>query len=212
MTSARHRSLLWAIVFFAAYALAGWFGNGLRLIPGVAITFWPPAGVFMATLIMTRRRSWPLWILAGCLSELALNAALFHNPLVLAIGYFAGNVLTAVLGATLIRWVCPRPFRLDSLEQAAALVFFGAAAAPVASATVIAAIDAGVGKHTFVRAWSYVWLGDCTGLLVSGRGAHAIPRRRADPLGLGALSAHGSRRVVGRACGGECVADGLGPE
>jgi integral membrane sensor domain MASE1 len=46
-------------LFYTAYVLAGGFGQGLALIPGVAITFWPPAGIFLATLLLNPRGSWP---------------------------------------------------------------------------------------------------------------------------------------------------------
>ncbi|MBY0457029.1 MAG: hypothetical protein K2V38_06810, partial [Gemmataceae bacterium] len=82
-------------LFFAAYVLAAGFGQGLALIPGVTITFWPPAGLFVAVLILNRPGCWGWCVLAGCAAELTANAVWFHNPLPFALVYFAANALEA---------------------------------------------------------------------------------------------------------------------
>ena len=159
--------LLYLALFYSAYVLAGGFGQGLALIPGVAITFWPPAGIFVATLLMTSRYSWPWWIAAGCLAELTCNAIWFHNAIPFALIYFSANALVALTAAGLINRFIGKPFRLDTLEEVAAFVVLGAGIAPMISATIIATTDALLGKHPFWTAWPLVWLGDGTGLLVS---------------------------------------------
>jgi integral membrane sensor domain MASE1 len=158
---------LYLILFYAAYVLAGGFGQGLAIIPGVSITFWPPAGIFVATLLLTSRYSWPWWIAAGGLAELTCNAIWFHNAIPFALIYFSANALVALTAAWLITRFTGEPFRLESLEEVAAFVVLGAGIAPMVSATVIATTDALLGKHAFWTAWPLVWLGDGTGLLVS---------------------------------------------
>lgn len=154
-------------LFYALYVIAGGLGQGLAIIPGVSITFWPPAGLFMATLIMHSRSSWPWWILAGCLAELTCNGIWFANAIPFALLYFAANTLEAVAGAWLLQRYGPRPFRLDTLREVVAFLLLAVAIAPIVGATVIAAVDAVIGKHAFHTAWTLVWLGDSTGLLVS---------------------------------------------
>jgi PAS domain S-box-containing protein len=154
-------------LFYAAYVLTGGLGQGLALIPGVAITFWPPAGVFLATLLLNPRSSWPWYVGAGCLAELTCNAIWFHNPGHLALVYFGANVLEALTAAGLIRRFVGNTFRLDSVTGVMALVVLGAIVAPVVGATLISITDALLAKHPFTTAWPLVWLGDGTGLLVS---------------------------------------------
>jgi PAS domain S-box-containing protein len=154
-------------LFYAAYVLAGGFGQGLAIIPGVSITFWPPAGIFVATLLLNDRYSWPCWVLAGCLAELTCNAIWFHNPLPFALIYFSANALEALTAAWLLDRFAIKPFRLESLEEVAALVVLGVGLAPMVGATVIATTDAILARHAFTTAWPLVWLGDGTGLLVS---------------------------------------------
>lgn len=159
--------VLYLLIFTLAYVMAGGFGQGLALIPGVSITFWPPAGIFVATLLLTSRANWPWWVAAGCAAELICNAIWFHNPIHLALVYFAGNALEALAAAWLLSRALGRPFRLETLEEVAAFVLLAAGLAPVVGATVIAGTDAIIGKHAFATAWPLVWLGDSTGLLVS---------------------------------------------
>jgi signal transduction histidine kinase/ActR/RegA family two-component response regulator len=154
-------------LLYVAYVLTGSLGEGLALIPGVSILFWPPVGVLIATLLLTSRASWPWWIAAACLAELSWNALHWHNPWYFALVYFSGNALEALTAAWLINRYGGRPFRLETLREVAALVVLGAGVAPMVSATVIAGTDALIGKHEFTTAWPLVWLGDGTGLLIS---------------------------------------------
>ena len=54
-------------LFLAAYVLGCAFAKALAIAPGTNISIWPPGGLFMATLILTSTRSWPWWMLGGCL-------------------------------------------------------------------------------------------------------------------------------------------------
>lgn len=155
------------VLFCAAYVLAGGLGQGLAIVPGVAITFWPPAGIFVATLLRKPPSEWAWFVGAGCLAELTCNAVWFHNPVGFALVYFVANTLEALTAAWLVRKVVRQTFQLASLEEVAALVVLGAGAAPIVGATVIATTDALRGRHAFGTAWPLVWLGDATGLLVS---------------------------------------------
>ena len=172
------------LLFYAAYVLAGGFGQGLALIPGVSIIFWPPVGILIATLLSCRLSSWLWWIGVGCLAEITCNGVWFHNPLPYALIYYAGNALEGVIGAFLIRRWFPSSFQLASLEEVIAFVLLAAGAAPIASATMIGITDAMRGKHPFIVAWPLVWLGDSTGLLVSA------------PLTLVAIQAWRQRRNI----------------
>lgn len=156
-----------AALFYCAYVLAGGFGQGLALIPGVAVTFWPPAGIFSAVLLLTTRRSWLWWIPVAAAAELTCNAIWFHNPVHFALIYFTANALVAITVATLLKRFGPQPLRLETLEEVAMFTVIGGGIAPVVSATIIATTDAILGKHAFWTAWPLVWIGDGAGLLVT---------------------------------------------
>ncbi|MGO7565234.1 MASE1 domain-containing protein, partial [Rhizobium johnstonii] len=57
---------------------------------GTGISIWPPGGLFVATLILASRRSWPWWILAGCLAEMFSNFLWFSSPVPAAFLIYAG--------------------------------------------------------------------------------------------------------------------------
>ena len=164
----RGRPAFWTLaLFYAAYVGAATLGDGLSLIPGFAVTFWPPVGIVIATLLLSPRTDWPWWIATGCAAELTCNAFLWHNPAPVAFVYFAANALEPLTAAYLIRRFAPKPFRFETTEQVAVWLALGVGLTPTVSATVIAATEAARGAHMFTTVWPLVWLGDATGLLVS---------------------------------------------
>ena len=153
-------------LFWVAYVLAAGFAQLLAIMPGTGISIWPPSGVFMATLILSRKPSWPWWVFAGLLAELFANAVWFGNPLVVAILLNAGNALEATAGAWLVLRFCRKPGGFETLRDVMALVVLGAGIAPIASATVGSATLAGFGIQSFATAWPLWWIGDATGILI----------------------------------------------
>lgn len=160
-------SALYLLLFYMSYVVAGGFSQGLAIIPGISVVFWPPAGIFAATLLLTPKPNWVWWVAFGCLAELTCNVFWFHNSIAPALLYFTANALTALAAATLITKFTDSPFRFESSKEIMALVILGAGVAPLASATLIAATDVWLGKHPFWVTWALVWLGDGSGLLIA---------------------------------------------
>lgn len=181
----------WLLCFIAAYLAAAAVGQGLKLIPGISITFWPPSGIFVATLLLNDRKTWPWWIASAWVGEMTGNVLWFHNSWPMAMLYFSANLAEAVAAAWLVRWAVPetsrrlRPSQLDSPQNAFRFAILAGGVAPVLGATLIASGDAMVGKHPFWTAWYLVWLGDGTGLLLSA------------PLTLAAVQVWRHRRLLG---------------
>ena len=89
-----HRpQILYLGFFVAAYVLGCGFAQALAIVPGITVSIWPPAGVFIATLVLTSRYSWPWWILAGCLAEMFAQLVWYHSPLPAGLLIYAGNAL-----------------------------------------------------------------------------------------------------------------------
>jgi PAS domain S-box-containing protein len=155
-------------LFFAAYVLGCGFAQALAIVPGTGISIWPPSGLFIATLILVPKQSWPWWGLVGCLGELFGNALWFHSPLPAAVLIYAGNALEAMVGAWLVNRTLGRPVRLETLREVLVFVVLGAGVAPVVSATVGSATLAwfGILSQTFSGAWPLWWIGDATGVLI----------------------------------------------
>jgi PAS domain S-box-containing protein len=172
--------------FFAAYFVGCAFAEVLGIVPGTDIAIWPPGGVFMATLIVTPQRTWPWWVLAGCLAEMLGQLVWFHSPLPAGLIMYLGNALAATAGAYLVNRVSGRSVRLNTLREVLAFVVLGAIVAPALSATVgAAAIDwFDVRSQTFIEAWPLWWIGDATGILIVGPFSLAVIQnwRGAAPL------------------------------
>ena len=155
-------------LFVAAYVLGCGFAQSLAIVPGTGISIWPPSGLFIATLVLASRPSWPWWVLGGCLAELLSNVLWFHSPLPAAVLIYSGNALEAAVGAWLVNRTCERPVRLETLRDVLALVVLCAGVAPLVSATVGSATLAwfGMQSQTFAAAWPLWWIGDATGVLI----------------------------------------------
>ena len=164
-----HRpQLLHLGMFVLAYVLGCGFAHVLAIVPGTGISIWPPSGLFIATLILVRRKSWPWWILAGCAAELFSNAIWFHSPLLAAFLIYVGNALEAAVGACLVNRALKWPVRLETLREVLIFAALGAGIAPILSATVGSVTLAwfGILSQTFAGAWPLWWIGDATGVLI----------------------------------------------
>jgi PAS domain S-box-containing protein len=164
-----HRpKLLHLGLFTVAYVLGCGFAQLLAIVPGTLISLWAPSGLFIATLVLAPRSTWPWWIVAGCVAEMFSNSVWFHSPPLAGFLIYVGNALEAVVGAWLINRTCGRPVRMETVQEVLALVIQGAGIAPLVSATVGSATLAwfGILSQTFTAAWPLWWIGDATGVLV----------------------------------------------
>ena len=155
-------------LFTIAYVLGCGFAQLLAIVPGTGISIWPPSGLFIATLVLAPRKSWPWWVLGGGVAELTSNALWFHSPVLAAFLIYCGNALEAMTGAWLVNRTLPSPVRLETLPEVLAFVVLGAGIAPLVSATVGSATLASFGilSQTFMSAWPLWWIGDATGVLI----------------------------------------------
>jgi PAS domain S-box-containing protein len=160
--------LLHLALFFSAYVLGCAFAEALAIVPGTGVSIWPPGGLFLATLLVAPRSSWPWWVLAGCLAEMLGQILWFHSPLPAGLLIFAGNALAAMFGAWLLNRIFRRQIRLETLQEVLAFVVLGAGVAPILSATIGSATLAwfGVKSQSFAYAWPLFWIGDATGILI----------------------------------------------
>ncbi|TPL99711.1 PAS domain-containing protein [Mesorhizobium sp. B2-3-10] len=164
-----HRpKFLYLGLFFAAYVLGCGFAQLLAIVPGTTISVWPPSGLFIATLVLASRRSWPWWVMVGCLAELFSNFVWFHSPLPAALLIYSGNAFEAMVGAWLVNRTSKRLGELESVRDVLAFVVLAAGIAPVVSATVGSATLAwfDMQSQTFTGAWPLWWIGDATGVLI----------------------------------------------
>ncbi|MGA6157294.1 MASE1 domain-containing protein [Stenotrophomonas sp. NPDC087984] len=160
----RHGATALRLVAVAAlYYVGAWIGLLQELVRDQVTPLWPPTGIALACLLTLGPMAWP----GIALGAVAVNAPIGPSPLaVLAI--VVGNTLAPICSYLLLRRVDFRP-ALDRLRDALVLVFLGALAGMLISATVGTAalvVSGALPVGDFWTAWSVWWTGDAMGVLV----------------------------------------------
>jgi serine phosphatase RsbU (regulator of sigma subunit) len=146
----------------AAYYLGAQLGLSLSLVERNVTALWPPTGIAVAAFLLLGRSMWP----AVAVAAFAVNVPISAGPLPAAITAM-GNTLAPLVGAALLVRVGFRR-QLDRRRDALAIVFLGALASMLISATIGATTLAASGEipaDEFVEAWAVWWTGDALGVL-----------------------------------------------
>ena len=146
-----------------AYYLGARLGLALSLVESNVTPLWPPTGIAVAAFVVLGRRMWP----AVALAALAVNLPISANVLAAAVTA-AGNTLAPLVAATLLQRIGFRR-QLDRLRDALAIVFIGALASMLVSATIgsaTLALSGAIPVERFLSAWAVWWTGDAMGVLV----------------------------------------------
>ncbi|MGW1408683.1 MASE1 domain-containing protein [Streptomyces sp. NPDC002403] len=173
--------LLTVLAVAACYYATARLGLLQQLVRGQVTPLWPPTGIALAALLVFGPRIWP-GIALG-----ALAANILIGPSVLPVLVIAaGNTAAPLCSYWLLRRADFRD-ELDRLRDALALVFLGALAGMLISATVgtstLVLADA-VRAEDFWKTWSVWWTGDAMGVMVVTPFLLAVRRFRL-PFGIG---------------------------
>ena len=157
---------LFAVVFlaFSAGAVLSWSSFGSAVGPAF---FYPPAGVTVAAMLLSRRALWPAVVVAIMCGEIVVDI-FFGDDFWEAAGFGVANVVEPLVGATLtLAWCGRRP----NLSRRRDFWIF------IAAACLIGPLFGGLVGGTFSSAhdqlpWSDAvlnwWAGDALGVLVVG--------------------------------------------
>jgi PAS domain S-box-containing protein len=152
------------VVVFLAYVVAGKLGLSLAFAHASASPVWPPTGIALATLLLTRYRVWP----AILLGAFVVNATT-EGSLVTSAGIAVGNTLEGVLGAWLVTRFAGGRDVFHRAGDVFRFAFLAAFAATALAATVGVTTLALGGYAPWARygsMWVTWWLGDAAGALV----------------------------------------------
>lgn len=121
------------------------------------VSFWLPAGLYVAILLLNESRTWPWLALAALAGNLAFDL-LHGTPLMAAILFGAANAVQSVTGAWLVRRFVSRRPTLTTLKEFVGLLGFSAALSTVLGAAIgaWALIAFGLGD-SFVQSWKVWW-------------------------------------------------------
>jgi PAS domain S-box-containing protein len=160
--SRAHPGLLVGV--FVAYFLAGRLGLGLASLHASASPMWPPTGIALAALLLTRHRAWPA-VLAGAF---AVNVTTSGAPLT-SFAIAIGNTLEAVVGAWLVHRFANGASVFERAQDFFRFVVHAAMTGTAISATIGVTALAVAGSapwSSFEAIWLTWWLGDAAGALV----------------------------------------------
>lgn len=165
------------LVVSAGYALGSAYSVLLLNAFAVGAVFYPPAGVTLAALALTRTQRWP-WILAAtATTEYLIDRSQGFGPA--AAGLVLANVAEPVVGALLLRRAVG-PVDLSRGRHLAAFVGWAVVAGPLVGATIGAATISLSMHRDFLDLFGPFWAGDGLGVLTVGG---AILAWRASPSG-----------------------------
>jgi signal transduction histidine kinase len=129
--------------------------------------FFPAAGLALSVLVLTARRTWPLWLAAIAAAHIAVY--LWHGkPVVPTLGYALADMAEPVAGALLLAAALRR--RRGPRAALVSFTLFPVLLAPVLGAVIGATSNVviGPGKRTWWSAASTWWVADALGVLVVG--------------------------------------------
>ena len=152
------------VVMTAVYFVAAHLGSTISSVDLCAMCVWPPSGIALACLLITRDFRYAYAIFAGALLASAVNDGI-ESSLLIAIG----NTLEAVVAAKILFRIRNFDIRLNRISSAFALIVIGGLLCTLISAFIGAStlllFDKITADH-WMLTWQTWWVGDATGILI----------------------------------------------
>ncbi|HSY43402.1 MAG TPA: PAS domain S-box protein [Candidatus Acidoferrum sp.] len=161
-------SSLWrrVVLFGAGFFLCAELGIFLSPERGRYLSFWLPAGLSLAVLLLSPTRNWK-WFLLAIIPANWLFDYLFRTPFPMIVCFWAANIVGAFTGAWMVRTFVADCPRLKTLNEFVGLIFFGAALNSTLSATIGAAALAHYGlSPSFSLSWRVLVGSDLMAILI----------------------------------------------
>jgi signal transduction histidine kinase len=172
-----------AVAIGGIYALGALLTFWYLSAPETGVAFFPPAGLTLAALLMTPRRSWPLWLAAVAVAEIWIDLA--HGQTIpMASGFAAANIAEPLIGASLFLIFMKRQGtapRRDLVRYIVCAVAIG----PFIGAMIGGSTATLFGTASFASTSAKWWLGDALGVLVVATPILAWKRRHFYPIKAG---------------------------
>ena len=146
--------------------------------PADGAAFFPPAGLSLAIVLLTPRRTWPIWLVVIAAAEISVD--LTHGEgVALALGFALANTVEPVVGAHLLLKGGRTWAREWSNHRAALLRYalFAIVAAPLVGAAIGATSSALLQSSNWWTTFGNWWLGDALGVLIVATPILAWTRR-----------------------------------
>jgi len=153
------------ILFPLLYFLCALTGKFVSIPTANSVVCWLPSGLFLAVLLLSRKRWWPLLFLGGFVANVSFDL-INGQTLPVSLGFFTANGLEALTGA----WVAEKLLgsRVDRLGLKQALCIFGAVIISTALGAAIGTttLTLAYGKPSLSLAPLLWWSGDLLGIVI----------------------------------------------
>jgi signal transduction histidine kinase/CheY-like chemotaxis protein len=155
-------------LFALGYFGAGILGNIFYFQPEKVATFWPASGLFLAVLLLSRFRMWPILVLAAIVSHVAVDVLMSGKAVGTSIFFTSADVVEACTGAFLLRCFLGMSGTLSQLKEVLGLaVVAGVCSTALGAAVGAAAVVTVYPKASYWSAWQMWWFADALGVLVA---------------------------------------------
>jgi serine phosphatase RsbU (regulator of sigma subunit)/integral membrane sensor domain MASE1 len=178
-------------ISYGAGAALSWQTFGADLGPA----FFPPAGVTVAAMLLTRRSLWPLIVAAITVAEVAIDVA-YGSSGVSAAGFALANSVEPVAGAWVVGALCGGVPDLRLRGDLIRFVMGGCVVGPFIGALIGVSVSAVGGQVWWPWGLVHWWAGDGVGVLVVGapillwhRQKHVLRSRRSETVSVLTLTA-----------------------
>jgi signal transduction histidine kinase len=151
-------------LLFLVYFATARIGLSLGAVNDFATLVWPPTGIALASMLLLGYRYWPGIALGAFLINFLTGAS---PPVALAIA--AGNTFEALIGAYLLTRFTKIHISLERVRDVMGLIFFGAVASTLVSATIGSlSLFAGgiISASALNETWFSWWVGNALGNLI----------------------------------------------
>jgi integral membrane sensor domain MASE1 len=142
-------------MFLVSYAMLAAASMGLRDALTLSTLFWPPVGLLLAALLLSRPRHWPGWMVLAAVLHVAAGILVAGRTWQVASIFAAADlVLCGGIAALYRLWATPAP-ALRGLRNCALFLALLGAAAMTGGVLVVTALKA-MAPYTPAVHW-YVW-------------------------------------------------------
>ncbi|QEN15264.1 SpoIIE family protein phosphatase [Mycolicibacterium sp. ELW1] len=153
----------WVALPYLAGSVLSWQTFGA----GIGPAFFPPAGVTVAAMLLTRRTMWPVIVAAIVVAELAVDLR-YGLSWPAAVGFAAANSVEPLVGASLVLAWCKGPPDLRKREDLARFVAGAMVLGPLAGGVIGGLTKSLSDQADWAMTVLHWWAGDGVGVLMIG--------------------------------------------